>query len=75
MSATITFDPARNHCTELLDLKGDKLGYISQPLMPPIGSQIAVPDGRNGQIHDIYVDLSNASGLGMVYITVSFGDN
>ncbi|MDZ5662367.1 hypothetical protein SFC79_11380 [Nocardioides sp. S-58] len=69
-SPSYTFDPSRTGGSTWFLLNGDKVAYLEQPIFPPEGAQVSLPDGREAAVADVRLDLSNPSQLAMIYVTV-----
>jgi hypothetical protein len=65
------FDPpATGGSTYFLLDGGDKAAYLEQPVFPPVGTHVSLPDGVEAEVSDVRLDLSNPSQLAMIYVSV-----
>ena len=70
-SPTYNFDNDQSgHSTVFLDEHGDKVGYLREPIFPPVGSDVKLHGGAMATVTKVWLDISNDSELAMVYISV-----
>jgi len=64
------FDPVETAGSTVFLMEGDKVAYLHEPLLPPVGTLLSLPRDVESEVESVRLDLSNSSELAMVYVTV-----
>lgn len=65
---TYRFDSSRTDYAVCFMIEGDKVGYLADPIIPPAGTIVTLSDGQQVTVIESRLDLSNGSGLAVVYV-------
>ena len=64
------FDAASTAGSTWFMLGGDEMASLDVAVLPPAGTQVTLPGGHEVRVHGCRLDLSNGSGVAMVYVDV-----
>jgi hypothetical protein len=65
---TYRFDSAQTDYSTCFLLEGDKVGYLAEAVIPPVGTFVSLEDDIDAVVELVRIDLSNPSAVAMVYV-------
>jgi hypothetical protein len=68
--ATYVLDSASTGGTRFLDQNSDTVAWVRGDIFPPVGTEIHLPDGSLALVTGLTLDISNASGIAQVWVSV-----